>query len=308
MNIARITGADMKYDDFEAIFNKAIFEKSKPDLIRKIAIYPERYAGLFRPTKPRGKIIQNLLQSHEIRFGDAFELLIEKYLEEAGFSILGKKFDIAGGDYVELDHVFSKGAKLYFIEQKVRDDHDSTKKRGQIDNFEKKLEVILQSSDELEVVGFFYFIDDSFDKNKNFYTNQIEALSNDYGTTLHLTYGARLFDLLEECDIWSELLTHLERWKNSIPDFPEINFDKDPTASFDEIKQLKPIEYRKLFSNPDLDDFLCVLFPERATLRLLRIHFASKHGDGKIYETLRVLCDETITRLENRQVAGSSVG
>lgn len=51
----------MDYKKFENIFNMTIFEKSKPDLIKKIATCPERYAGLFRPTKPKAKIIQNLL-------------------------------------------------------------------------------------------------------------------------------------------------------------------------------------------------------------------------------------------------------
>ncbi len=98
----------MDYKKFENIFNKTIFEKSKPDLIRKIATYPERYVGLFRPTKPKVKIIQNLLQSHEIRFGDAFEFLIEEYLIESGFSILNKRFD-NDGDTLELDQMFFKG-------------------------------------------------------------------------------------------------------------------------------------------------------------------------------------------------------
>ena len=37
--------------------------------------------------------MQNLSQSHEIRFGDAFETLIEKYLEENDYSILDKKIE-----------------------------------------------------------------------------------------------------------------------------------------------------------------------------------------------------------------------
>lgn len=72
----------MRYKEFAAILNDAIFEKSKSDLLSKIAKHPERYVGLFRPSKPKAKVMQNLLQSHEIRFGDSFEVLISKYLEE----------------------------------------------------------------------------------------------------------------------------------------------------------------------------------------------------------------------------------
>lgn len=147
----------MDYKKFEDIFNKTIFEKSKPDLIRKIASYPERYAGLFRPTKPTAKIIQNLLQSHEIRFGDAFEILIEKYLQENNFDILDKRFKDSD-DTLELDQMFSDENTIFFVEQKVRDDHDSSKKRGQIDNFEKKISTILERHKNKEVIGFFILL------------------------------------------------------------------------------------------------------------------------------------------------------
>ncbi|MDR2602467.1 MAG: hypothetical protein LBC53_08480 [Spirochaetaceae bacterium] len=66
----------MDYNIFCEILNKQIFDSSKHDLIKKISNYPDRYAGLFRPTKPKAKILQNFLQSNEIRFGDALEIPI----------------------------------------------------------------------------------------------------------------------------------------------------------------------------------------------------------------------------------------
>jgi hypothetical protein len=84
--------AIMSYNLFKQIFNEAIFEKSKADLLEKMASSPSRYIGLFRPTKPKAKILQNLLQSHEIRFGDAFERIIEEYFRLKGCEILPKRF------------------------------------------------------------------------------------------------------------------------------------------------------------------------------------------------------------------------
>lgn len=299
MNTAKTTGKSMDYKKFEGIFNKTIFEKSKPDLIEKIANYPERYTGLFRPTKPKAKIIQNLLQSHEIRFGDAFEILIEEYLQENGFNLLDKRF-ADNGDTLEVDQMFANTDTIFFVEQKIRDDHDSTKKRGQIDNFEKKILAILEKYNGSNVEGFFYFIDDSFTKNENFYTEKIQQLSNDYGVNLHLSYGGNLFDALGKSQIWNEIIDYLKTWKNNIPDLPEINFDKNPQISFDEIKQLRPNIYKKLFSNHDLDDLLYVLFPQKSTLYLLNVYFEEKHknNEGKIYETLNNLCTETIKRMQ----------
>ncbi len=289
----------MEYREFQNVFNKAIFEKSKPDLIGKIATYPERYAGLFRPTKPKAKIIQNLLQSHEIRFGDAFEIVITQYLGQSGFSILDGEFLDGDGNALELDQIFSNDDHVFFVEQKIRDDHDSSKKRGQVDNFEKKIIAILEEHEESNVEGFFYFIDDSFQKNRNYYTSKIKELSNSYGIPLHLSYGPELFMQIGRSCVWEEILSHLQLWKNTIPDLPEINFDKNPEDSFDDIKELSPQIYRKLLSNPDLDEVLCALFPERKTLTLLFEYFEHKHknGDGKIYERLKALCGGTINRL-----------
>jgi len=108
----------MEFEKFKGIFNETIFEKSKIALVEKIAKYPSRYIGLFRPTKPKAKILQNLLQSHEIRFGDAFETLIEEYLRELGFKILDKKFSADNGDKLNVDQCFSKKKKCFLLNKK----------------------------------------------------------------------------------------------------------------------------------------------------------------------------------------------
>ena len=106
----------MRYNLFKQIFNESIFEKSKADLLEKIASSPSRYIGLFRPTKPKAKILQNLLQSHEIRFGDAFERVIEEYLRLKGCEILPKRFTNREGDVLNIDQCFRKDRKIYFID------------------------------------------------------------------------------------------------------------------------------------------------------------------------------------------------
>ena len=280
----------MEYSKFKQIFNSTIFEKSKPDLLEKVAKYPERYVGLFRPSRPKAKIIQNLLQSHEIRFGDAFETLIEEYLREAGLTILEKKFYDANQDRLEVDQIFLIDNELHFVEQKIRDDHDSTKKRGQIDNFEKKLEVINDTYSNRTIFGYFYFIDDSFNKNKKFYDAEIYKLSRDYGLSLKLVYGKDFFDEVGLEHTWDEILDHLRHWKQEIPELPEINFDIDPNQSFNEIKNIQSGTYRKLLTNPNLDDLLLVLFPKQETLQLLRDYFEKSYqvGRGTIFRTLQI--------------------
>jgi hypothetical protein len=48
----------LEYEVFKDIFDEKIFAKSKPDLLKKVAEYPDRYVGLFRPTKPEAKLLQ----------------------------------------------------------------------------------------------------------------------------------------------------------------------------------------------------------------------------------------------------------
>lgn len=277
--------AIVEYSKFAQILNETIFEKSKADLLEKIANSPNRYVGLFRPTKPKAKILQNLLQSHEIRFGDAFELVIEEYLKIKSCSFLPKRYTDKYGEVLNIDQCFSKDGKIYFIEQKVRDDHDSTKKRGQILNFEKKLNILLSKYSENELVGIFYFIDPELIKNKNYYKAELDKMSIDYNVETHLFYGRSLFDFLGFSDAWDEILLHLTNWKKAIPDLPEINFDIDAKHTFEEIKDLNPMIFRKLFDNETIfNDIILTLFPQKKTLRLLNDYFSNK--TETIYKSL----------------------
>ena len=285
----------MQYTKFKNIFNETIFEESKAVLIEKIAKYPNRYIGLFRPTKPKAKILQNLLQSHEIRFGDAFEEIIEEYLKEFGHEILNKRFINDDKDELNLDQCFKDKNTIYFIEQKIRDDHDSTKKRGQIGNFEKKLNEMVNKYGEKNLVGIFYFIDPDLQKNKNYYKTELEKMARDYGVKLYLFYGVELFDFLQQGKTWSEILKYLEQWKKEIPDFPETNFDIDAESSFEEIKSLSPALYRKLFQdNVIFNEIILTIFPEKKTLRLLLDYFKEKSSEKIIYKTISKALEERI--------------
>ena len=110
------------------------------DLLVSVINKPERYCGLFRLSNAKSKLIQNLTQSKEIKFGDFMEDLVTKYFEIKGYNNLNKNLGPdENGNFLNVDQIFIIGDNLYFVEQKVRDDHDSTKKRGQFENFIKNL-------------------------------------------------------------------------------------------------------------------------------------------------------------------------
>ena len=182
----------LDYNIISNLFNKRLFENAKSSLLIKIAKNPNRYIGLYRPSKPYTKIIQNITQSHEIKFGDAFEELIRLNFESLGYKSLERNYYLENGDRINYDQLFSKDGVVIFIEQKVRDDHDSTKKRGQIENFEKKLKN-LQQLGYTDIRSYIYFIDDSLRKNKNYYLERIEYLKEFYNCDIYLTYGKELY-------------------------------------------------------------------------------------------------------------------
>lgn len=272
----------MDYQKAAQILNAHIFDDDTRSLIQKVAEYPERYVGLFRPTKPRAKLIQNLLQSHEIRFGDAIESLIREMLKDMGYQVFsGDDLKLEWKDKnLSLDQFFcdKEQKHFYFVEQKVRDDHDSTKKRGQISNFEDKLEALYTQYGD-KIVGIMYFIDPSLQKNKSYYENELKKIRSLYeGVGLYLFYGEEFFAHFKHPKMWDKLLGWLQKWREEIPELPEINMDSNSEESFEELKEVEIKYWRKLVMNNDLWEkgIIQVLFPQGTTLQMVAQYFAEQ--------------------------------
>jgi len=282
----------MDYERFKEILNKHIFEGEKIELLKNLAERPERFIGLFRPTKPGVKILQHLLQSHEIRFGKAMEKIIAEIIGDLGYENLPKNIKISSEEILSIDQYFTDGKRYYFIEQKIRDDHDSTKKRGQIDNFKKKLEVLYNSHGE-NLVGIVYFIDPDLRKNQNFYIEKLREFSNLYHIELHLFYGRELFEYFNKPQLWDDLITWLKTWKIELPELPEINLDENPEKSFEEIKELEVKYWRKILQNDKLweEGIIHALFRNGETLRLI-LEFFRQQSSTPYIDLERLLAEK----------------
>lgn len=284
----------LSYDSFKQILNRSIFFKVKLTLLEKVAKNPDRYIGLFRPTKAKAKLIQNITQSNEIRFGDAFEIIIEEYLSILKFEIKEKKF-VFQNDSLIFDQLFTKNNNLYFIEQKLRDDHDSTKKRGQIENFEKKSKLLLNENPDQELTGIMYFIDPGLSKNEKYYISELKRISQQYELNTNLFYGKELFTWLNKPQIWDEIIAYLTQWKEEIPDFPIINFDLDPEDSFEQIKHISPKLMISLCENEIIyHEIILTLFPEKKTLHLLLEFYKKNVEKNRIIEKLVAILEEKL--------------
>ena len=202
------------------------------DLLKTVITNPNRYCGIFRLSDAKTKLIQNVTQSKEIKFGDFMEDIITEYLGLAGYQNMPKNIGKnKEGDELNVDQLFVLGKTLFLIEQKIRDDHDSTKKRGQFDNFEKKVRLVRTQYPEFHIDASMWFIDNSLVKNKKYYIDCIKNLSVP-NSTIGVFYGETLFNHLNHPEIWIDLVSNLKQLHNSnnhssviIPDFdtsPEI--------------------------------------------------------------------------------------
>ncbi|GAB4433930.1 MAG: hypothetical protein OHK0040_04780 [bacterium] len=116
-------------------------------------------------------------------------------------------------------------------------------------------------------------------------------MANDYNVKLYIFYGSELFDFLGHSNVWNEILEYLSLWRKEIPELPEINFDFNAEHTFQEIKDLNPSVFRKLFSNDELlEEIIPILFPEKKTLKLLKDYFKSK--TPSIYKNLAVILEK----------------
>ncbi|UUM19689.1 MULTISPECIES: HpyAIV family type II restriction enzyme [unclassified Mycoplasma] len=195
-------------------------------LLIKIINNPTRFSGLFRLSNARQKLLQNITQSNEIKFGDILEEITTKYIQKLGYTIFDKQLiNNKKNLYLSVDQYFRDKNSIYVVEMKVRDDHDSTKKRGQYENFIQKLDLIKSIHKNIPIKASMWFVDDKLTKNKNYYLEQMKINRFD-NIELKLYYGAEFFNSLNSNHIWEELKKHLTYYKKqkrtiefTVPDF-----------------------------------------------------------------------------------------
>ena len=245
----------MNYQRFKELLNTNIsigapfYEK----LLTNIVKNPQRYSGLFRNSNFKTKLLQNVTQSQEIKFGDFFEALVTEYLGELGYFNQQKNLGRdQNGDSLNADQLFKNQSTLNFVEQKIRDDHDSTKKRGQFSNFIKKVDLLTSQNPTMLIKASMWFVDDSLQKNKNYYFEEMAKISYKNVQT-NLYYGKDFFEsLINGQSAWKEITAHLTRMRVEassetlfIPDFDTSD------EGYDALKKLSQTYINKLLSNDD---------------------------------------------------------
>ena len=258
----------MDYEVFSSKLNQKIFGD---DLNKEILLTcfknPERYIGLFRITNAKTKLIQNITQSCEIKFGDFLEDTLTDYIAEMGYENLDKNIGCdEDGNKLSADQFFRKDDKLYLIEQKVRDDHDSTKKRGQYSNLIKKIKCIKAKYPNIHLFASMWFSDPALHKNKKYYQEEI-SYSTDDMVDISLYYGNELFaKVFNRIDVWDELIMHLRKNKSersvAILSVPDFDTSPEMRAALIDIKCENPNLIKRLLSNKEIyREIRAELFP-----------------------------------------------
>lgn len=244
------------------------------ELLQTIVKNPKRYTGVFRISNIQTKLIQNVTQSREIKFGDFIEEIITEYLERAGYANHNKNigFD-EDGNALSADQVFSKDDKVYLVEQKVRDDHDSTKKRGQYENFRKKYALLKQKYNDKHIVAVMWFVDDGLKKNKHYYTEMAQLENLD--VEIHICYGKDLFySVLHQDAVWEEFYGYLLRNKierdNELLEIPDFDKSEEMLFALKRLRLEEPTLFEKLMSDqPNMLQLRAELFPTEHNIKVI---------------------------------------
>ncbi len=241
-----------------------------------------RYCGIFRTTTFKEKIVQHNSQSREIKFGYFLENIFTEYLERSPryhneSKHLGRDVD---GDILEADQVFfDDDGVVYLIEQKVRDDHDSTKKRGQVANFIKKIASLGYVYPDTPLRAAMWFIDPAERKNHRYYANYLADLEDEIDAEMGVYYGGTLFtNFIDYPEAWEEMCEGLREYRRlrlsaPVAEIPDFDHDKDIYKQLVRISELSPRVFRSMVGAAFFDvkndyvELVNEIFPERSNLR-----------------------------------------
>ena len=261
----------MKYEEFA----QELSDKIKSDdefyyeLLTTVIKNPRRYTGIFRVSNAKTKLVQNVTQSREIKFGDFMEDVITSYIAEMGYENLDKRIS----DSLKADQLFTNGRSVCLIEQKIRDDHDSTKKRGQYDNFQRKYTAIREKYPNHEIIAVMWFIDDALKKNNKYYIERAETETLTR-VKIYVLYDGDLFvKIFARPDVWDEVCKHLRRNKSERTDeilnIPDFDTSPEIRRALHRLKAENKNLYAKLLSSkPEYVQLRAELFPTGENLRL----------------------------------------
>ena len=217
----------MDKNKIKELLNEYFFKSDyiKNNIIKKIKEEGDTLFGKYNPPfNALERINQFLGQSSFIRYGAAIEHIINEIFRANGYEslekkILSKNYNSKKNKILNLDSHIYKGDRAYVIEIKIRDNHDSTKKDGQAEDFERKYFEASIKNNEKKYQGIIFYVDDGGKKNGKssikFLNEKQKQIKTNYQNVFFALYGLEAFKHLgipEEQ--WFEFENGLLEWKN----------------------------------------------------------------------------------------------
>lgn len=305
----------MKNDELKAIMDMYLPSNFIKSTIEKLADSPERLVGVLHANTFELGSITSFGYSRNNSFGNAIEGIFREIIESNGWTIEGTTYNLE--DYalktprmskkkkISVDQVFSNNNSVVFIEQKIRDDHDTSKWEGQWNNFEYKLKVLTEIYKEKDVIGIMWMIDDNFERNKENYLDKIEKLSDDFKNKVFLIYGADIDEKLNELGgrqnlYYQPFYNFLDNWHNESVKIPDLNFDKYAYDCLQVFQGLSEKQAISFFTNESIvTEVFPIIFPNMQAIKAYNLMLQTKDKktkkEEKILPILEKLIEKSIT-------------
>lgn len=228
----------MNYKEFKKIGNKWINSKIIDEyILKKITENHEVLTSDFNILNPRENMLKSLNQSLEIKMGYILEDVMISLFKESKFKIYESKLITDFNEKLNVDAVIGNKNLIYVIEFKKRDNHDSTKYRGQLDNLIKKTKEINFKYKNKKIISIIAFFDETYGrKNYNAYFKRWVENPYNKNNQLRIMYQKEVFDYFfnkSSNKIYNQFLSNMKKFIN---EEIKIKFEMRDSFNFNEIK------------------------------------------------------------------------
>lgn len=290
-----------KIDKLQDEMNEYVPKDFVKSTLDKLADSPDRLLGVLHANSFQMGSLVSFGYSRNNSYGNAIESVFSSIIEDNGWTIEDTKYKFE--DYnlpsslkrrsdqksIAIDQVFSNKDYYVFIEQKIRDDHDTSKKTGQWANYEQKFRVLNEIIQDKKVIGIMWMIDDGFNRNKDFYSNDehMGKMNTEFPGQNFLIYGKDIDQLLNSLNsdnkpYFDVFDAFLKEWHSNAPKIPELDFDKFPYQVCNALDSMSEKDITNLFSNKQIiTEAFPILFPNLEAIKCYRKQLIERNSENE---------------------------
>lgn len=310
------TSGETKIESLQRDMNEYVPTNFVESTLNKLAETPERLLGVLHANSFQMGSLVSFGYSRNNSYGNAIEKVFSSIIKDNGWNIEPTKYKLEDYDLhnlsisiprnkksIAVDQVFSNDSYYVFIEQKIRDDHDTSKAPGQWANYELKFRILNEIIKHKTVIGIMWMIDDNFDRNKSFYSNDehMGKMQKEFPKQNFLLYGKQIDDKLNELsgntkkDYFSVFDEFLKEWHSNAPKIPNLNFDQYSFKVSEAFDKMNKNKLESFFKNEQIiKEAFPILFPKLEAIRSYKKYLENKKDKSDDNNTIIKLIDDIL--------------